>query len=383
MAIIFSKDISQANLLMTYNNNIVVFSSSNILNPLYCKITGNGIDALIYPHPDGNFYFNFIDYISAEINTKNFADDLVTNLLNTDITTFTYNISDGRYLNVIVTFEITLSNNSKETITRNLQFIAGVNQIEDYKKQEIKAINKFTILSPVANRSDNSVDLKYWEGYPFSFSVFSNDVMQDFKFKNNSNGLDNTFDTKGKITSVILDDGNINLTNSNILPLIKGINELEVYINNINQNLNININKVDSTCGTYIKWLNKFGSYNYWLLSEFSKRTRSTKYGVEINNDFNNLENTTSPTLQSGKSNVDLLKCNVKKLTQSEKDVLIGVLESPKIYLFNGERFSKAEPNDWIEVTLKNNSLEVEDSIQKTFRFNLDFELPNRYSQKL
>ena len=276
-----------------------------------------------------------------------------------------------------------MSNNSKETITRNLQFIAGVNQIEDYKKQEIKAINKFTILSPVANRSDNSVDLKYWEGYPFSFSVFSNDVMQDFKFKNNSNGLDNTFDTKGKITSVILDDGNINLTNSNILPLIKGINELEVYINNINQNLNININKVDSTCGTYIKWLNKFGSYNYWLLSEFSKRTRSTKYGVEINNDFNNLENTTSPTLQSGKSNVDLLKCNVKKLTQSEKDVLIGVLESPKIYLFNGERFSKAEPNDWIEVTLKNNSLEVEDSIQKTFRFNLDFELPNRYSQKL
>lgn len=383
MAITFSKDISVSKLLMAYNNNVVRFSSNNVLKPLYCSITGIGINALIYPHPNNSFYFNFIDYISAIINTKNFADDLVTTLVNSNASSFTYDVSSGTYVEGTITFKITFSDLTFETITRFLHFITGVNQIEDYKKQEIPLASTFAILSPVENRSNNTVNLKYWEGYPFEFSFYTTSPAGTFTVKNNSNGLSQNFTSKGNITSLYLSDGLTDITLGDLLPLATGMNNINILLAGVNQNLNINLNKVNADCGIYIKWLNRFGRYNYWLLNPIYKKERYSKYGSEMDNDFSNLEDTTSPTLQFGKTSSDTLKCNVKKLSETEKNILIGLFDSPKIYLFTGEIFSKALINDWIEITLKNTNFEVENSNQRTFKFNLDLELPTRYAQSL
>lgn len=98
----------------------------------------------------------------------------------------------------------------------------------------------------------------------------------------------------------------------------------------------------------YIKFLNKYGRFSYWLLSKNNFRNRSSKYLGEIENDFENLEDT-SPTIQIGKAGDEGLKCATEKLNESEKLIFEEIIDSPKIYLFTGERFAKADLTDWMK----------------------------------
>jgi hypothetical protein len=182
----FSQDISEEKLLMAFNNNVIRFNSDSELVILNCAISGLGINAILYPKPDGSFFFNFKEYITAIINTKNFNDTIVTNLVSFDIRTFTYNASDGFYINGNVLITINFVDASFETATRNLSFIAGVEQLETFKKGQIIIDNSdIVVLSPVSDRSNNQAFLKYWEGYPFEFSIFTKFPDDNFTIKNN------------------------------------------------------------------------------------------------------------------------------------------------------------------------------------------------------
>jgi hypothetical protein len=385
MAIIFSKDISQNKLLTAYNNNVVRFSSNTTLTPLTAQITGLGIDVLLYPHPNKSFYFNFKDYITAEINTKNFADDLIYNLVSLDPNTFTYDVSDGCYLEGVITFKINFTNNTSESTTRNLSFIAGTEQLEDYKKNEILfQSNRIIVLSPVASRTNNTTYLKYWEGYPFEFSFYNRGFpTAAFTLKNNSTGLTYDFNSKSKVTSMFLSDGRTDVTLEDFLPLVIVQNDIQFSINGVDQNINLIIDKADSDCGLYVKFLNKYGRYNYWLLSKNNYRNRSSKYLAELENDFENLEDTTSPTIQIGKVGDETIKCATDKLNENEKLIFEGIIDSPKIYLFTGERYAKADLTDWIEVRLKTNSFTVNNPKKKRYQYFVEFDLPARITQTL
>lgn len=383
MALVFTKDITTDKLLMAFNNNVVKFYSDNEQQPLNCDITGLGLNVKIYPHPDGTFYFNFMDYASPAVNTKKFADDLQVELEDGNSDSFTYDVTDGTFIGGIITFKINFPDASVETDTRFLNFLAGVYQLEDYKSQEIMSFDNYVILSPVKKRSNNTVNLKYWEGYPFEFSFYTSTPNTDFTLKNNTTGIGYDFFSKGTVTSLCLSDGRTDISIEDFLPLVDGTNELNIIAGGHNQGLNILLNKADSDCGVYVKWFNKLGRWNYWLLNKINFRERSAKYNPELDNDFENPEDTFSPTIQTGKTSGDVLKCNVSKLTEAEKDVFIGILESPKIYLFTGERFSRSSSNDWIEVSLKTNSLKIVDGGRKYFKYNLDFDLPGRYMQAL
>lgn len=385
MAIIFTKDIPINKLLTAYNNSIVRFNSNSVLSSVSAEISFLGDSIVIYPHPNGSFYFNFKDYITAEINTKNFADDLTYNLDSSDPDTFTYNVADGCYLEAEITFKINLSDSSFESTTRNLHFIAGVEQLEDYKKNEILfSANQIIVLSPVASRTNNTTYLKYWEGYPFEFSFYNREFpIAPFTLKNKTNGLDFEFNSKSKVTSLFLSDGRTDVTLEDFLPLVIGQNDIQFLIANVNQNINLIIDKAESDCGVYVKFLNKYGRFNYWLFNKKYFRTPSSKYLGEIDNDFNNLEDTTSPTLQIGKVSDSTIRCAAKNITEDEKRILEGIIDSPKIYLFTGERFSKADLNDWMEVRLKTTSLPPIDSNKKRFTFYLELDLPARNTQTL
>lgn len=385
MAIIFSKDIAVNKLLMVYNNNIVRFHSDTVLIPKTAQITGLGIDIILYPHPNGSFYFNFQEYIASEINTKNFADDLAYDLNSSDANTFTYDVANGCYLEGVITFKINFTNGTNETATRNLHFITGVEQLENYKKNEILfATNHIIVLSPVAERTNNTTYLKYWEGYPFEFSFYNREYpVAAFTLKNNSNGLSYDFNSKSKVTSMFLSDGRTDVTLENFLPLVIGQNDIQVLIAGVNQNININIEKADSVCGVYIKFLNKYGRFNYWLLSKNFFRNRSSKYLGEIENDFNNLEDTTSPTLQTGKAGDENLKCAAEKLNENQKLLFEELIDSPKIYYFTGERFAKADHTDWMEVRLKTNSFQTQAPGKKLHSYYIEFDFPARNVQTL
>lgn len=385
MAIVFSKGISETRLLMAFNNNIVEFASNTAgKTPLNCTVTGFGITAILYPLPDGTFFFNMLEWISTAINTKNFNDDLVTDLVNGDESTFTYDVKNGCYIDGNITFKINFTDSTNENISKNLKFIAGVENLDTYKKNEmIIADSNYLVLSPVADRSNNTTFLKYWEGYPFEFSFFTNFPADDFKLKNLTNGLDYTFTAKAKVTAMYLSDGRTDVTIEDFLPLVNGMNTIRIeYDGDLQDNI-IQLQKEDAQCGIYLKWLNKYGRYNYWLFKDNHFRTRSSRYGTELANDFYNLDETTSPTLQSQKNSQDSLKIIAERLTLRDKIVLEGIIESPKVWMFTGERYAKSNPTDWLEVTLKTTSFPIIKTDTNIYKFETEIEPPQRYSQSL
>lgn len=382
MAIVFSKDIAIDKLLMAYNNNIVEFNSDSALEAISADITGLGIIAKVYPRPDGSFYFNFLDYITAEINTKNFADDLQYNLVDADFTSFIYDVTNGCYKEGVVTFKINFIDTTSESTTRLLHFLSGVNQLENYKKNQILfAENPFAILAPVQNRSNNICYLKYWEGYPFEFS-FHSEIETAINLKNTTNGLDYDVTPISKVNSLFLSDGRIDVTLEDFLPLVNGINKLEFSAEALPANVNLIIDKADSECGVYIKFLNSLGRWTYWLFSHKHYRNRNSKSLTEMDNDYYNLEDTISPTIQSGKSSGETIKCAYERLNEMQKILLDEISDSPKVLMFTGERFSKANINDWMEVNLKTSSFPIYDHSKYLYNAYLEFELPSRNTIK-
>lgn len=379
----FIQDISEDKLLMAYNNNVVRFKSDIVdKTVLNCSINGLGIAAIIYPNPEGVFYFNLKEYITAAINTQHFNDNVVAELDENDTSTYTYDASEGCHLGGNLIFIINFSDETIDESTKTLNFIAGVEQLESFKKNEILNIENFVVLSPVENRTNNIVYLKYWPGYPFEFSFFSRNSDQEFTLLNSSNLTQEDFTRKGAVTSMVLSDGRTSTTIENVLPLVTGLNILRFIQDSVLQDQIIKIEKVESDCGVYVKWLNKYGRFNYWLFSKNYFRKRSSKNLGIINNDFENLENTISINYLLGRESADVLRCAAEKLYEDEKLILEGILDSPKILLYTGERFSRAESNDWIEVTMKNGTFDLKSPKVRRYSFVIDFELPDRYTQK-
>lgn len=382
--IIFNTDISETKLLMAYNNQVIIFYSDSALVPLNCQITGLGINATLYPKPDGLFRFNFKEYIMAAINTKNFADDLQPELIPLDSDSFTYDVSNGVYLSGNVLIRINFLDASFESTTKTLQFLAGVEQIESYRKNEIIIADAdYVVLSKLKSNTSNTTYLKYFAGYPFEFSFFTTKPLDSFSISNTTTSTDYQFTGKGKITSLFLSDGSTDVSIEDFISLAQGTNILRIKNDEGFQTPIIELEKQESSCGIYLKFLNNYGRWNYWLFSKHHNRNRRTQYFDEIDNDFNNLESTISPTIQIGKASQDSIKCIAERIYEHEKELLESIIDSPKILMFTGERFSRTSPNDWIEVKLRTSDFMITEPKTKQFNFLIDIQLPNRNTQTL
>ncbi|WP_298118110.1 hypothetical protein [Flavobacterium sp.] len=384
MAIVFTKDIAQDKLLMAYNNNVIKFYSSSTTTPLKATISGFGINAVLYPHPNGSFMFNLKDYIIAVINTKNFVDDLVTDIDPLDIETFHYDVTNGCYKQDTLQITIEFIDATTESASRELHFITGVENLESYKRNEILFVsNPLSILSPVEDRANNTAKLFYFDGYPFEFSFYITTPNIPLKFINTTNGLDATITPTAKVNSLFISDGDTSISLEDFLPLVAGTNKILFELDDEPQDLNLFIDKKEASCGVYIKFLNQYGRWNYWLFSDKHFRNRTTKSGSEINNDFNNLEDTISPTLITSKTSTDSLKIAYERIPKEDKIILDSISESIKILMFTGERFSKSNPNDWMEVQLKTQSFQLYDHNKELYNFYFDLQLPDRYTLTL
>jgi hypothetical protein len=385
MAIVFIKDIAEDKLLMAYNNNIIKFKSDSItLVPVSATISGFGIDAVLYPHPNGSFWLNLKDYVTAAVNTKNFVYDLATAIDGADIETFHYNVSDGCYIEDTLTIRIDYSNSTFEETTKELHFISGVEQLETYKKNEILlSSSPLNILSPVEDRTNNTAKLFYFDGYPFEFSFHTTTPDVPLKLINTTNGLDATITPTAKVNSLFLSDGDTNVSLEDYLPLVTGTNKIIFELDSNPIDLNLLLVKKESACGVYIAFLNQYGRWNYWLFSEKYFRTRNVKTSSEINIDNENLEDTISQTLTLSKVSNENLKIAYERIHKEDKIILDSISESIKILMFTGERFSKANPNDWMEIGLKTSSFKISEPGTDIYNYYLEIELPQRYTLSL
>jgi hypothetical protein len=366
--IIFTQNISENNNLMAYNNNVVRFFSDSSQTVLNCTITIGSLVALIYPLPNGRFYFNFKDYITAQINTNNFFDDTNPVLNTSDINTFVY---EGKsFLNLNVQFTINFVNETNESTTKSLKWLVGVEQLETYKKNETQQGENIVLL-PLVPKTANSYYAKYSDGFPFDVSFLSEN---DIELTNTNNLTSITFPRVAQHTRVFFCDGDATETIADLITIASGMNVLSFEDKFIRL-------ESDQHCeGVYFKWLNNYGGYSYWLFPKFDQRTKSIRNVGEINTNFENVSDTFSQTSQLGNTATNRLLVSSDKLNEEQFNLLVTILTSPKVFLFTGERFSRASFNDWMEVRIATSNQLTRQYKGQSNEIILDVELPDDFT---
>ena len=265
--------------------------------------------------------------------------------------------------------------------------LLGGEDLYDYKRGiTIEGKDNF-ILSPLKEGTTNRVVLNYWNGYPFDFGFVLKEVDSgDVAIKNYTNSITSTnINTTNKANRLFLSNGDTTQTLEDFLPLTLGYNDLELFEDNESNKFIsfIDLWKKESDCGVYLKWLNQYGSYNYWLFNKAYAHNESSQSLGLINNDFNNLKDTISQSKSLGKntsSSLDLLSDN---LNSNDINMLKGVLSSAKVYLFMGERFTANTFNQWLEVQIPNSNQTLRDFKNNTPEVRISIDLPNGYNIKL
>lgn len=379
----FVKDIDVDKLRMAYNNDVLRFYNNGTAPAVWAELAlraGTDEDIFrvrLYPNPQGRFFINLKPYITAIINTRNFEDVMETNLRKQLFPSFLYSFSQGTYLNRTLHFTIMHADGLNTNATYNLSWLAGVEQPGDYTRL---AADQPLVLSPFKRDATNQHYLKYWQGYPFDMAFYSGSI-NFITLHNETNGLGRQLSGLSVVNRLFFCDGRTDETLESFIPLIEGFNKLRLGTGATQKN--IILEKIPYKCGVYLKWLNRYGGYSYWLFEDTYSIDRSTKQLGELERDNENLENSFGRTIQIGKESQDSMRIIAELLTEDERRIVEGIIDSPKIYLFTGRPLSRNNFNDWVEVVLKTSNTRIKNPKQPLTNFTFDIELPLRYTQTL
>ena len=380
MAISFSKSLSTTALLNTYNNNVVKFSSDNILDATKCVINIGGTDYTITPNTSNVFRFNFKMVTEVLINSNNFTDDILPVLALADDTSLVYNDTTNSYLSELVTYTITFSDTTTENTTKTYKFFKSIEQLEQNKIGTITTGDNIYMLSPFKKSTADTYNVTYFEGYPFDLSIYLNSAGTTTVL-NQTNALTYDFPFVNTVNRFFLSDGRTTITIGDYLPLVNGLNELKITRGS--DIIYVNVTKVPSRLGVYVKWLNQYGGWNYWLFNCIHKREIKDKNLKKIFNDFDDVSETTVPFFDIGKSSIETLTLISKRVSEDDQFVLNGIIDSPRVYLFTGTYLTQVTDVSWLGVSKKGSTNKITDYKKKTANYKLKIELPSRYNMTL
>ena len=380
LPITFYKSLSSSEMLFSYNNNIVEFEYINSfgIKSVKCEIIIENDTYEVYPNPNNIFRFNFKEAFQKIINQNDFADDII---LNVDVNTSSVIIegNENAHKKLDVTYKIYLDNSTINEESKPLRFIKGVENIKNIADRKIlvgSGINQylFYLLSPFKKTTDRILNLTYWEGYPFDvgYYSFTNQTI-DVNINLNIQAFD-FIEGTGRFT---ISDGLESI--DQFLPLNDGIN-VSVFDSD---NLTLNLKKVSGGCGKYVKWINKYGHWNYWLFNNRDESQLTTRDGKALFNDFDGLSDNVSPYLEPGKQSKETITLNSSNITADEMYYLKYLFESPKVYLFVGEPNEKMSNDSFIEVKLKGQKTIIDNYKGSTFNIKAQIELPQRNTMTL
>lgn len=375
MAIVFLKQLDNTKVNLAYNNNLVRFYSSSSFTPVNATITIGSNVVTLFPDPNGVFTYNFKDLITTILNVDNFKDDL-----NPDLDTeYVYDWTDKISLTGNVVTTINLSNETTETDTRSITWLSAFVQLRNWKQTFPDAdllTTDVAILQKKNNDEYYNYKLNYWNGYPFDITIYgNNNNIELINLSNLSNGIYQL----DKISRLVFSDGRTNGSIELDITLQEGFNDLyfDTYFN-------FQLNKITDHCpnGIYLKWINSFGGWNYWLFSKGQEQLKTKSLGA-LNNDFDNLEDTISPLVSLGKESEISIKVREQRIKAYDKELLSDLLDSAKVYMFTGVPFSKNTFNDWIEVNLSAGTFVLENPRSDLYRLDLTIELPTNITRTL
>lgn len=376
MAVVFIKDLDETRLNLIYNNNVVKFYSNSAEVVLRCEITFDANTITLFPSPDGLFYYNFKELLISEINQSNYADTLSPDL----DTSVVYNWITETYKNTEITFTIFLANDTTETAVRDVHWLSAYVQLRDYKQTypaDDLLVATPALLQKKITDSYFGYFVKYWAGFPFDITLFNNTA--DVTITNNTNAISYLFNTTSIVNRFFFSDGRIDVSIEDYIPLQVGYNDLD-----FNGSFNLLVEKITSNCDTghYIKWINSFGGWSYWLFDKGNETVKTKEDGF-LFNDYENLEDTTSPLVSMGKTSQNEIQLRAEALTENEKTLLSDLFESTKVYLFTGTQFSKNSFNDWMEVNLVQGTFKISNARGNQYNFNMAIELPANVTRSL
>lgn len=356
MAIIFNKTIPADKLCLAYNNNILDFTTNSTKDILNCQVTINGTSIVLYPHPNKRFYLNLKQYITTFLNVDNFKDDL-------DVDVFVetkYDWTDKIFLYTYIDIQINFTDLSNEIASIEAKWLSGYLQLNNRK-----IIQNDELLFLGKN------NFNFWQGYPLDFTIY-NPISTSIDFFSNDGFVfyNDTF----LITRFIFSDA-LNIPYF----YIDGLNDflaIEVKFDSVLKET-LNIKRITPKCdnGFYIKWINSLGGYSYWLFENWDKNQLIKDLG-EINNDYNNLEDTLSKSIQIGKTSQNRVNVNTDTINEQEQLLLSDLFDSPKIYWFIGTPNAVNNYNDWTEISLVTSSISLEKTKRNLNNITLTFELP-------
>lgn len=379
MALVFTKLIPESNWILSDNNNILEFSDDDDQRtPLSADITIGTINPIrIFPLPDESFWFNCKDYFSTLLDDYDAnLDVLAINASN--LQDFILNWSKI-YASPLVAIVVTFDNGNTEVFQFTPNIILGVEQIEEYFKQMTITEKEVAILSPLLDKTKNTHYLKIWEGYPFDVAYtkpISDEGSDITTVKNLSTGIETpAFQSPNAVNRIVFSNGLQNTTLSDWLPLKLGYNLLKFDEDNF-----IELHKVDTICGVYVRWINQYGSPNYWLFRNSEDNLATKSLGV-ITNDFFNVADSNSQSRSLGRTSQPTRTVYYDRLTEKDIDLLKGIVESPRVSVYTADRFAP-NPNgkNWIDVSLSNKNLLTRNFKNKTPSGSININLPSRYT---
>lgn len=379
MAIIFDVGFDQSIIHLVGVNNIIRFYSDTVTSDVKnAELTfpnnGSPIIKTIFQGPNNKFYYNLKELLQLLMNTNNFRDDI-------NYSTQFVDWSHVGYRREIIEIKINFIDNSFETVTLDSSWLSMYLQYYNYRYNYYSDIvkNVSLVLKPKAR--DIKHTFKYWVGYPFTFGLYTGDY-QNLGSTGElvGSGSPQNFTGLFPVTRFVVSNGI-----SNFITLLYPINEMKFSFNANSTSVKFVVKKIIPTCyenRVYIKWINSFGDYDYWLFSKKPDIDRQTKSLGSLENDFNDFSQTTSPFEQIGVTGDDTLTV-YDTLDSNDMVYIEDMLLSPKVYLFTGLPNQESSHLDWIEVSKKANTTQIASRKNNTLQFKLDLEMPELMTRKL
>lgn len=348
MAII--NDFNVNNVLKPAHNNIIgTFYSSTLTNPDRAIVTINTHVFKYSPDNAGKFTINITEIVKALINTNLFADSNANYSLPLDVV-----LEENTVIPVVIQINIE-QGVSSDSSTVVLSCYNGVAQTTD---DDILGINDGGF-DALHTKTVNGYQFIYNEGFPFDIGLYNYKTLYEpsntIELYNittgnyiNLNIANDTFDWR-----LVFCDGATDITIEDLMPLVLGVNKFKLTINDsASKYVYFNVEKRQECCGTYIKWMNEYGKWNYWLFNKENVFTEKIKSIGNISADNLPVEKTISSYPSLGSNGEASFKASSGIITPEYYPYFYSLFKSPKVYLYTGSRFAQKTNTQWQEIVI-------------------------------
>ena len=312
-----------------FKDNFITFQSDSLIVPLNASVVIDSVPIIIYPNPQGKFYFNFKEYISYALNRIQ-GEDPVTKVI---------------YFNTPI--QVNYINNTSETFLYPLYFVDGNIVFREALGLEFMSVPKIKLF--LGNSNNFLLNTAYQSLLGSTTKFYKKDTPSNFF-------------TATSLPGTI----GVNLTYNPSIITGSGIYVAERSVFKAEIDIEIETCLADRFD---IRFKNLRGGYSYWSFDYWQVQRQPKDLG-EVSTNTNLMR-------QIGKS--------VKDIVTVESDVnypelFAELLESNTIHFY--ERTPGGINNFPVEIALTAQSKTIKD-FKNNKPFTLQFELPARYTRTL